>query len=120
MALNTIEGCSQYFEDTVVPRLREKFPDLVYKQGRKSARIRFERTRRYEGLRKYDGMLVWMSPRFQGNSAEGEDAVTPPAIVSGNLRFVLYDASRQPDPQFQWDDLNVMMDEIGKLGGNVS
>ena len=100
MALNTKQGCCQYFEDTVVPRLRTEFPNLDYTSGRDFAYIRFEGTRQ---LKKYNNIFVWMKRSLQG--------VYPPAIISSSLMSI--DSGSIDD--FQWDDLDVMIAEICKF-----
>ena len=94
MAINTLNGCSQYFMDTVVPRLRTEFTNLgtSYTQGNNYGHITFEKTRQYKGSRKYNGMSVWVNPHLQENR---EDMTTPPAIISGFcghqiIRYVQY------------------------------
>ena len=116
MALNTKQGCCQYFEDTVVPRLRTEFPNLgiAYTQGNNYGQITFESTRRYKWLRKYNGMFVWVNPHLQGNHAEREDMMTLPAVVSGSLMY----RDSPKCGEFRWDDLDVMIDEIRKLERN--
>ena len=108
MALNTMEGCSQYFKDTVVPRLREKFPNLGYKQGDNWARIVFLKTKRCKCLTEYNRMYVSVKPHLQGDPAELEEMIPPPAIISG----ILMHRDGRSDENFQWDDLDVMIREI--------
>ena len=109
MALNTIEGCSRYFEDTVVPPLREKYPDLEYTKGKNCAWINFERTRLFNCLRKYNNMLVMMDPPHQVNHDERANMRNPPAIISVSL---VYNNKRDA---FRFDNLDEMIEKIPKL-----
>ena len=110
MAVITVNDCTQYFEDTLVPRLRDEFPNLgiVYTQGKNCGQITFKRTRRYKGLRKYDGIFVWVNPFLQNNHVDFT------AIISGSLMYG--DSPRCCE--FRWENLNVMIGEIRKLERN--
>ena len=110
MALITMDDCSVYFECRVVPRLRREFPNLEieYMQGKSFGQIKFERTRRYKGFRKYNEIFIWVNPRPQGNHADIR-MIHP--IISGRLQ--LLDSPR--GREFRWDDLDVMIREICKL-----
>ena len=133
MALNTIEGCSQHFEEVVIPQLETEFGNVEHTQERNSAHVIFEGTRRYKGLRKYNKIFVWMNPSLQGAA---QLDVIPKARFSGSL---MYRDSRGEEfrmddfrcelrcgpkccefrcGEFQWDDLNVMIDKIRELEGN--
>ena len=47
MALNTMEGCCQYFEEVVIPQLKTRlFRKVEHTQGENSAHVIFEGTRR--------------------------------------------------------------------------
>ena len=104
-------GCSQYFKDTVVPRLREQFPNLEYRQGDNWARIVFLKTKRCKCLTECNNdrrMYVSVKPHLQGNRAELEEMIPPPAIISGILMY----RDGRSDENFQWDDFDVMIREI--------
>ena len=104
-----MDGCYRYFEETVVPRLREQYPDLKYTKGKNDAWINFERTRLFNCLRKYNDMLVVMDPSHQGNQAERGNKINPPAISS-----LMYCNNRLRDA-FRFDNLDVMIEKIPKL-----
>ena len=102
---------------SIVPRLREEFPNIEYTQGKDFAWINFEYPRWYNCLRKYnDEMRVWVSPRLQDNRAERANMVIPPAVIFGSLlsrdgllRYV-----------FRRDDLDAMIEKIRKLKSELN
>ena len=106
MALNSMEGCSRYFEHCVVPQLRKEFPNLEYTRGSNFVWIRFERTPGWRRLTNYNAMRVWVNPRLQGNRCECTALVSGSVMSTDGPRF----------ERFWWEDLDVMMDEIRRFG----
>ena len=114
MALITMEDCFHYTKDTVVPRVRKEFPNLTCTLGYDAWHIEFVRTQWYKGLGKYNGMCFWVEPEIQRNQGEREEM-----IISGRLIFL--DKPKCCEfrcGEFQWDDLNAMIDRIRELEGN--